>query len=104
MVVLACRCGGLIKDRVCSRCGPKRQERNVTTTERGYGGDWQRVRARCLRHNPLCHDCSESGRVTIAKEVHHVKKIKDRPDLRLDERNLMTLCKRCHEVRSARGE
>ena len=99
--------------RLCHRChklhsGPcpeapvRTHER--TTKERGYGADWQAFRKRRLTDQPLCEDCIEAGRVTPATEVHHLKKIKDRPDLRLVEENTRCLCSPCHKKRSARGE
>lgn len=39
-----------------------------------------------------------------ATEVHHIIKIAARPDLRLDQENLMSLCKSCHGRRTGRGE
>ena len=35
--------------------------------------------------------------VTAATEVHHIVKIKDRPELRLEWSNLMSVCRDCHE-------
>ncbi len=75
-----------------------------TTTERGYGWDWQQLRANVLRQQPLCKDCEAKGMVTPATEVHHVTKIKHRPDMRMEVENLMTLCGRCHDERTAKGE
>jgi len=42
--------------------------------------------------------------VTPAIDVHHIRKIADRPDLRLTLANLMSLCKRHHAIRTQRGE
>jgi 5-methylcytosine-specific restriction endonuclease McrA len=42
--------------------------------------------------------------VTAATESHHIAKIADRPDLRLDPANLMALCQSCHAIRTGRGE
>jgi len=39
-----------------------------------------------------------------AKEIHHIKKLKDHPELKYDENNLIGLCKMHHSVRTARGE
>ena len=57
-----------------------------------------------LTEHPLCRDCAGIGMVTAAAEVHHVAKVIDRPDLRLEASNLMPLCKACHSRRTARGE
>lgn len=99
-----CPCGGKRINGVCDRCGPrKRQAHTKTTTERGYDWAWQKFRARYLAEHPLCQDCLPE-RVTAAEEVHHRQKIRDRPDLRLDEANVVGLCGNCHDRRTARGE
>lgn len=50
-----------------------------------------------------CQGCKAKGRYSKAVLVHHVKHLKDRPDLALsiwdgDERQLVSLCKACHEA------
>ena len=57
-----------------------------------------------LAANPLCADCTERGLVTPANEVHHLLKVRDRPDLKLDAENVRCLCESCHSTRTARGE
>ena len=51
-----------------------------------------------------CVLCKARGRYSRGELVHHVKHLKDRPDLALEimdpdtgERQLVTLCKACHE-------
>lgn len=70
-----------------------------SSRERGYDHNWERFRKMYLARHPVCNDC---GR--LATEVHHVAKVKDRPDLKLVEANCMGLCKPCHTVRTDRGE
>lgn len=76
----------------------------LSTTERGYGWDYQQWRDRIIRERPLCEDCLDQGRVTPAEELHHMVKIKDDPSRRLDEDNARMLCGPCHDKRTARGE
>lgn len=64
---------------------------------------WKRLRASVLRldHNE-CQLCKAKGRYSRAEIVHHVKHLKDRPDLALsiwdgEERQLVSVCRRCHE-------
>ncbi len=71
---------------------------------RGYDRQWQRFRRGILAERPLCQDCAASDRVIAATDVHHVRKLRDRPDLRLDPDNVMALCSSCHDARTARGE
>ena len=68
-----------------------------------YDRRWATVRLLYLRDNPLCVDCEAKGIFTAAEEVHHIKKAKLFPELRLEPSNLMSLCKACHAVRTARG-
>lgn len=66
---------------------------------------WERLREDVLRlDNYECQRCKTRGRYRRAVVVHHVKHVKDRPDLALSlydpdthERQLVSLCKACHE-------
>ena len=65
--------------------------------------DWERLRAEGLRmDNHECQICKRKGRYRRADIVHHVKHLKDRPDLALsiwdgEERQLVSVCRQCHE-------
>ena len=72
--------------------------------ERGYDSRWEKVRRIFLMRNPLCYDCMIKGRFTPANEVHHVKKVREHPELRLTIDNLIALCKSCHSKRTSKGE
>jgi 5-methylcytosine-specific restriction endonuclease McrA len=61
--------------------------------DRGYDGTWNAFRANYLRSHPTC---SVLGCTSPATEIHHLKRIKDRPDLRLDLANLTALCRHHH--------
>lgn len=64
---------------------------------------WKQVRAEVLRMDHYeCQQCKKRGKYTKAAVVHHVKHLKDRPDLALsiwdgEQRQLVSLCKACHE-------
>lgn len=79
-----------------------------TAASRGYDADWRRTRRQKLDQDPLCEDHLEmtGGRAPFipAIDVHHIKKVKTHPKLRLEMSNLMSLCKACHAKRTARGE
>ena len=47
-----------------------------------------------------CRDCGRPGRL----EVHHVRPIRERPDLATDPDNCLTLCAGCHLKRHRRPE
>lgn len=67
--------------------------------------EWERLRLEVLRFDHYeCQRCKERGRYRKANIVHHVKHLKDRPDLALSlydddtgERQLVSVCKTCHE-------
>lgn len=68
-------------------------------------GDWAAVKAavKKIDHND-CLICKAMGRRRAAHIVHHVRHLRDRPDLALSiydpdigERQLICVCKRCHE-------
>lgn len=67
-----------------------------SSTARGYGQDWRRVRAQVLAREPLCRTCMAQGRVTEATEVHHEVSIRADSSRRLDPANLIPTCKPCH--------
>lgn len=64
----------------------------------GYG-----VRAKVLKLDHYeCQECKKKGRYRRATIVHHIKHLKNRPDLALsiyngEERQLESVCKQCHE-------
>jgi 5-methylcytosine-specific restriction protein A len=100
-VCAGCRRPVLGRCEACSKRKYKSQdERRGTAASRGYDADWRRVRSLKLINNPLCEDCEEQGRVRVAQEVHHIRTIAARPDLRLSMSNLMSLCKPCHSRRT----
>lgn len=74
---------------------------------------WQRKRKEVLVFDHYeCQDCKEKGLLTKAILVHHVNEVKVRPELALSlyfmnnkgmqERNLISLCFNCHELRHNR--
>ncbi|WP_425287874.1 HNH endonuclease [Oceanobacillus limi] len=65
------------------------------------------------RDNYECQWCKEEGFVTVAGgldkngnevvlEVDHIKELEDHPELALEDDNLRTLCKDCHNKRHER--
>ena len=79
----------------------KRADVKGSTTARGYGAAWQRLRATVLkRDNYLCQPCMRMGRVTEAGQVDHIKAKQhggtDEPA------NLQAICDDCHKAKTAR--
>lgn len=73
-----------------------------SSTVRGYGQDWRRVRAQVLAQEPLCRMCMAQGRVTEATEMHHEVSIRADSSRRLDPANLIPTCKPCHLATTGR--
>lgn len=46
-------------------------------------------------HNE-CQECKKLGKYSPAEVVHHIKHLKDRPDLALTDSNLESVCSDCH--------
>ncbi len=67
--------------------------------------EWIHTRAQVLAYDRgECQRCKELRRYRKAVIVHHVKHLRDRPDLALSlfdpdtgERQLVSLCRACHE-------
>jgi 5-methylcytosine-specific restriction enzyme A len=82
----------------------RRPDDRPSAAHRGYDSTWRRFRKYFLAQRPLCVDCETNNRIVGATEVHHKVRLVDAPYRRLDESNCIALCKRCHSVRTQRGE
>ena len=104
-------CANLVKSRsqkgFCDNHASKRSgwnrrvDRTGSTTARGYGYQWQKLRKRILqRDNYLCVICKSKDRLTEATDVDHIKaKAFGGAD---DESNLQSLCSACHKEKTAK--
>lgn len=45
----------------------------------------------------------EERKIRRAQEVHHIKEMKEYPELWLDDDNLISLCTQCHNIRHGRN-
>lgn len=64
---------------------------------------WQKKRLKILeRDNWECQRCKVLGRVRKADTVHHIKELKDYPELGMADENLISLCFSCHNFTHAR--
>ena len=93
-----CPCGAVMdaRGKACDKCGRGKQRASVSTTQAGYGWDWQQLRNRFIKEHPLCAECTKQNIATAAEEVHHMISIAEAPWLRLEWNNLMALCVPCH--------
>src|SRR5262245_63613747 len=105
---VVCPCGGRRRPgQPCERCGygKKHDGRSAATIHFNnvmYGRKWKEFRRVYLACNPLCRDCQAAGIVAAATEPHHLKKVKDFPELQYDYDNLVPLWKRHHSEHSTR--
>lgn len=71
--------------------GPVRELSKTYGSERSPR--WRKVRQEFLEMNPCCAVC---GRKDLQSNVHHKIPFHIRPDLELEEENLITLCRDHH--------
>lgn len=61
---------------------------------------WRKCREIVLqRDNYLCVDHLERNQIVAAQMVHHIKELRDYPELAFEISNLVSLCLSCHEKR-----
>jgi 5-methylcytosine-specific restriction endonuclease McrA len=65
---------------------------------------WRRLSHKIIRAaHGECRMCSDAHRLTPAVLVHHIKHLREHPELAYTESNLMPLCHDCHERIHRRG-
>jgi 5-methylcytosine-specific restriction enzyme A len=91
-------CRTLTVDAYCMEHAPLHQytDNRENATARGYDNRWRALRDRYISTHPLCERCDMAGKTVMADVVHHIRPI-DEGGPRLDARNLMALCRDCHE-------
>ncbi len=75
-----------------------------SASSRGYNYQWTKARDLFIRKNPLCILCQREGRTVQATIVDH--RTPHRGDMVLfwDESNWQSLCKPCHDKKTARED
>lgn len=70
-----------------------------SATERGYGYEWQKLRAQAMRRDHwLCQPCQRKGRATPATECDHITPKANGGTDALD--NVQAICKPCHKAKT----
>lgn len=60
---------------------------------------WRKKRKQILsRDNHECQECKKKGKFNKADTVHHIKELKEHPELGLIDNNLISLCNVCHNI------
>jgi 5-methylcytosine-specific restriction endonuclease McrA len=91
-----CRCGKIVKDKC--ECSPKENTRN--TKQIGYSYDHKKASEWLRRVRPLCERCMMLYGPVMAStssSLHHIVKITDNPQLRMDRGNWLAVCEPCHK-------
>ena len=65
---------------------------------------WQRLRARYLQQHPFCVRCEAAGRLVLANVVDHIMSHRGDSTLFWDVDNWQSLCKRCHDIKTAKED
>ena len=91
----------VLRNGLCAEHLSQRDRARGTTQERGYGTDWEKVRAYKLSIDPFC-ELRIVCMGNLAKEVDHQIPISARPDLRLVYSNLNSACVPCHKIKTKR--
>lgn len=105
----ACRnpsCPALVRSGFCPECQRSRpvyvpppkpafERHGGTRHERGYGYQWVKQRTAHLKREPNCRLCGQPG-----TQVDHIRPKSAGGDE--SDRNMQTLCKKCHQKKSAK--
>ena len=90
-----------------AKAGTRSTESRRTNPERHryFESRWSQLRNVVLRRdNHLCQECLREGRTQVGNQVDHILPADQRPDLFYHESNLQTLCRKCHAMKTRRGE
>lgn len=103
-------CGALVHDG-SGRCDLHRRvearaldERRGSAASRGYGHKWREAREAWLRSHPLCARHDARGETVAATVVDHIVPHKGDAGLFWDRGNWQSLCKACHDAKTARED
>lgn len=72
-----------------------------SAASRGYGRKWRKARLDWLARHPLCVRCKAAGIITGASVVDHITPHRGDMVLFWDADNWQSLCKVCHDKKTA---
>lgn len=99
--------------KACGRCGRIHPANYICTKGKTYtGGEERKLRNKHKWHvkadqvkeaaQRLCEVCRAEGRYRYeGLETHHIEKLRERPELLLEDSNLICLCQECHKKADA---
>ena len=65
---------------------------------------WRVARKGFIGVNPLCVACKAEGQYRLSNVVDHITPHRGDESIFWDEDNWQALCKRCHDIKTGRGE
>lgn len=74
-----------------------------TAAQRGYDKHWRTASRAYLARNPLCAECRREGKLKPATVVDHIEPHRGDKKLFWDQSNWQSLCKLCHDRKTAGG-
>ncbi|WP_225425366.1 HNH endonuclease signature motif containing protein [Apilactobacillus timberlakei] len=72
--------------------------------------EWHRFSRKIRHERPRCEMCVRMRQVGMnnlvnpSQDVHHIKKVRDYPELSFKRSNVMALCKKCHKKLTEQGK
>ena len=82
-----------------------RPDRTRQTWDRWYSSPaWRKLREYWLSRNPLCAECKRNGEIVKADVVDHINPHKGDWEAFIDNENLQSLCKQCHDRKTAKED
>ena len=100
-------CGVLVPNGKCDAHRPRARllRQDYAQVHKWYGSArWQRLRADVLQADPFCQSCRTRGLKVLTVDVDHILKHDGDPQRFWNRANLQGLCKRCHTLKTVRGE
>jgi 5-methylcytosine-specific restriction protein A len=101
-------CGALTTERFCADHAKAEQQRidqaRGSAASRGYDHRWQKARKLFLNAHPLCAEHGRKGELKSASVVDHIRPHKGDQRLFWDRSNWQSLCKDCHDLKTARHD
>ena len=67
-----------------------------------YSRRWKRLRQMFIRYNPLCINCKDNDIIKEGEIIDHIKPVSEDIDGMYVWKNLQTLCRPCHSIKTAK--
>lgn len=101
-------CCELTSERYCAK-HQKETDRKYNKDSRPFKclyntSRWKKSRKQYLMVHPLCEECRKHGMIKAADVVDHIIPHKGNEELFWDESNWQSLCKECHDKKTARED